>query len=172
MNRGGFRTSRATWSAWLIGGVLAAASAQLAPAGAADAAQAATTASAARADGDRVPVTFPPEVRRKTLAAMRMHLQGLAEVQQSLSSGDLEAAARIASMTLGMGSMHGDQAAQEMRYMPPGMRRLGARLHQQAGEFALAAQDAEATGDVRKPQLLLGQMMQTCVACHAAYRLR
>ncbi len=37
--------------------------------------------------------------------------------------------------------------------------------------FVLAAQDATATGDTRKPQMLLGRMLQTCVACHASYRL-
>ncbi len=120
----------------------------------------------------RTLVQFPPEVKRETLATMRMHLQGLAEIQQAMAAGDLDAAARVASMKLGMSSMHGDQAQQEARYMPPGMRELGARLHRQAGEFALAAQDAAATGDVRKAQVMLGQMMQTCVACHAAYRLK
>ena len=129
--------------------------------------------SAAAQDSDpRVPVQFPPLVRRETLAAMRMHLQGLAEIQQAMTAGKLDSAARIASMMLGMSSMHGGQAQEGARYMPPGMRELGARLHRQAGEFAVAAQDAAATGEVRKAQVMLGQMMQTCVACHAAYRLQ
>lgn len=54
----------------------------------------------------------------------------------------------------------------------PGMLALGRQLHMQAGAFQLAAQDATATGDLRKPQQLLGQMMQTCVDCHAVHRLR
>ncbi len=119
----------------------------------------------------RTPVRFPPELRRQTLATMRMHLQGLAEIQQAMAAGDLEAASRIASTTLGMASMHGDQAQREARYMPAGMRALGARLHRQAGAFALAAQDAAVTGDARPAQAMLGRMMQTCVACHATYRL-
>ena len=120
----------------------------------------------------RTEVRFPPELRREVLATMRMHLQGLAEIQQAMAQGRFDDAARVASMTLGMSSMHGDQAEQEARYMPPGMRELGARLHMQAGEFMLAAQDATATGDRHKPQMVFGRMMQTCVACHAAYRLR
>ncbi len=125
------------------------------------------------AAGDaRAQVHFPPELRREVLATMRMHLQGLAEIQQAMSQGRYDDAARLASMTLGMSSMHGDQARQEARYMPPGMRELGARLHMQAGEFILAAQDATATGDHHKPQRIFGHMMQTCVACHAAYRLQ
>ncbi len=120
----------------------------------------------------RAEVRFPPELRREVLATMRMHLQGLAEIQQAMAQGRYDEAARVASMTLGMSSMHGDQAAQEARYMPPGMRELGARLHMQAGEFILAAQDATATGDRHKPQMVFGRMMQTCVACHAAYKLQ
>jgi mono/diheme cytochrome c family protein len=53
--------------------------------------------------------------------------------------------------------------------MPQGMMQLGAQLHQQPGEFAVAAQDAAVTGDTAKPLLLLSRMTQTCVACHATY---
>ena len=116
-------------------------------------------------------VHFPPILQRQTLATMRMHLQGLAEIQQALSEGRLNDASQIATMNLGMSSMHGDQMEQEAKYMPPGMQQFGAQLHQQAGEFALAAQDAAATGDTKQPMVLLARMMQTCVACHAAYRL-
>ena len=140
---------------------------------AAPAAASGPTPAASPAQGDtRVEVAFPPELRREVLATMRMHLQGLAEIQQAMAQGRFDDAARAASMSLGMSSMHGDQAEQEARYMPPGMRELGARLHMQAGEFIVAAQDATATGDLHKPQMVFGRMMQTCVACHAAYKLR
>jgi hypothetical protein len=124
------------------------------------------------AGGLRVAVAFPPQLKREVLATMRMHLQGIANVQQAMAEGKYDEAAQIATMALGMSSMHGEQAQQEARYMPPGMRALGAQLHMQAGEFVLAAQNATATGDVRKPQQLLGRMLQTCVACHATYRLQ
>lgn len=120
----------------------------------------------------RIEVNFPPQLRREVLATMRMHLQGLAEVQQAMTAGHFDDAARIATRTLGMSAMHGDQAEQEARYMPAGMRELGARLHMQTGQFVVAAQDATATGDAHKAQMLFGHMMQTCVACHASYRLR
>lgn len=116
-------------------------------------------------------VDFPPTLRRKTLATMRMHLQGLAEIQQALAEHRFDAAAQIATMKLGMSSMHGDQMTEEARYMPPGMRKLGAQLHQQAGEFAVAAQDAAVTGDTARPLIALSRMTQTCVACHATYQL-
>lgn len=120
----------------------------------------------------RQAVRFPPELKRRTLENMRMHLLGLAEIQLAVAEGHFDEAATIASARLGMASMREDEARQEARYMPAGMRQLGARMHRQAGEFALAAQDVAATGDTRKPQVLLGEMTQTCVACHATYRLR
>jgi hypothetical protein len=126
----------------------------------------------AAAPARRQLVDFPPELKRHTLASMRMHLQGLTEIQTALTAGDLALASRVAAQTLGMGSMGPGQAREEASHMPDGMRQLGARLHRLAGEFALAAQNAQATGDVHTPQVLLGQMMQTCVACHAAYALK
>ncbi len=124
------------------------------------------------AQDSREEVAFPPLVKRRTLATMRMHLQGLAEIQQALAEGRFQEAAQIATMNLGMSSMHGDQMAEEAKYMPPGMRKLGALMHRRAGEFAVAAQNAAATGDVQPPLRALSQVTQTCVACHAAYRLR
>lgn len=51
------------------------------------------------------------------------------------------------------------------------MRALGAQLHMHAGEFVLTAQNATATGGVRKLPQLLGRMLQICVECRATYRL-
>ncbi len=120
----------------------------------------------------RQEVVFPPLVKRHTLATMRMHLQGLGEIQQALADGHFEEAAHIATMNLGMSSMHGNQMAEDAKYMPQGMMKLGALMHQRAAEFAVAAQNAAATGDVRPPLRALSQVTQTCVACHAVYRLR
>ncbi|WP_051849436.1 hypothetical protein [Thiomonas sp. FB-Cd] len=150
----------------LLGGVmLASAHAQM------QASMPPSTQHAASPADTRQNVDFPPMLKQKTLATMRMHLQGLAEIQQALAEHRFDAAAQIATMKLGMSSMHGDQMTEEARYMPPGMRHLGAQLHQQAGEFAVAAQDAAVTGDSAKPLLALSRMTQTCVACHATYRL-
>lgn len=117
-------------------------------------------------------VRFPLQVKRETLATMRRHLQGLAAIQAALADDHFGEAARIATMTLGMSSMATNQGEEEARYMPPGMKMLGMQLHRQAEAFALAAQNAAVTGDTRKPLRLLSRLTQTCVACHAAYRLR
>lgn len=120
----------------------------------------------------RIDVVFPASLKRQTLSSMRKHLQGLAEIQQALADRKFGEAAEIATMTLGMSSMHGDQMAEEAKYMPRGMRKMGALMHQRAAEFALSAQDASATGDVRPPLRALSRLTETCVACHAVYRLR
>ncbi len=153
-----------------LGAVLGAAT--LGSAAAIGASSAQPAAAAMHATDSRQLVHFPPELRRRTLASMRLHLQGLAEIELALAAGHAGTAAEIATMKLGMSAMHGAQMEQEARYMPPGMRALGARLHQQAAAFAVAAQDAQATGDTRRPAQLLGELTQTCVACHAAYRLQ
>jgi len=120
----------------------------------------------------RIEVAFPPLLKRQTLATMRMHLQGLSEVQQALADKKFEKAAEIATMTLGMSSMHGNQMPEESKYMPQGMRKLGALMHQRAAKFAISAQNAAATGDVRLPLRALSRVTQTCVACHSVYRLK
>ncbi len=120
----------------------------------------------------RFDVVFPPPVKHQALAAMRMHLQGLGEIQRALAEHHFDEAAQIATMKLGMSSMHGSQMEEESRYMPAGMKQLGAQLHREAGEFALAAQDASVSGNIEKPLMLLSRMTRTCVACHATYRLR
>jgi hypothetical protein len=120
----------------------------------------------------RIEVLFPPLVKRQTLATMRMHLQGLAEIQGALAVGKFEKAAQIAMQSLGMSSMHGNQMAEEAKYMPHGMKKLGALMHQRAAAFAISAQNAAATGDIRPPLRALSRVTETCVACHAVYRLK
>ena len=101
--------------------------------------------------GTRQKVNFPPLLKRNTLASMRMHLQGLGEIQQALAEEHFDEAAQIATMKLGMSSMHGNQMAEETKYMPSDMKQLGAQVHHHAGEFAVAVQNAAVTSDARKP---------------------
>lgn len=120
----------------------------------------------------RIDVLFPPLVKRQTLATMRLHLKGLSDIQRALALGHFEKASRIAMMSLGMSSMHGNQMAAESKYMPEGMKKLGALMHQRASEFAISAQNAAATGDIRPPLRALSRVTETCVACHRVYRLK
>ncbi len=52
--------------------------------------------------------------------------------------------------------------------MPLEFRKLGFSMHQDFDQLAL---DAESMGDIRHSMTQLGNVMQKCVACHAAYRI-
>ena len=66
--------------------------------------------------------------------------------------------------------MHG--AAEVAQYMPKGMQEAGTAMHRSASQFATVAKDASVTGDVKSALASLARLSQTCVACHAAYRLQ
>jgi cytochrome c556 len=55
--------------------------------------------------------------------------------------------------------------------MPKGMREIGTRMHRAASRFAVAAENAGVSNDVRLALAAFGDVMSQCVACHAAYRL-
>jgi hypothetical protein len=120
---------------------------------------------------ERVPVQFPPALRAHTLANMRDHLAALAEIQQALAAGRHDDAADTAERRLGMSSLHDHGAHEVARFMPPAMQAAGTAMHRSASRFALSARDAGATGDLRSAQAALAGLTQTCVACHAGFRL-
>lgn len=121
---------------------------------------------------DRVPVQFPPALKAHTLANMRDHLAALAEIQQALAEGGTDRAADIAEQRLGMSSLHDHGAHEVAHFMPPAMQAAGTAMHRSASRFALTARDAGATGDLRGAQAALAALTQTCVACHAGFRLQ
>lgn len=106
-----------------------------------------------------------------TLANMRDHLQSLHEIDLALSKGDYEAAASVAEKRLGMTSLEAHDAHHLAAFMPEGMQRIGSEMHRSASRFAIAAQDAAVSNDPKPALAALAQVMQQCVACHAAYRL-
>jgi len=119
----------------------------------------------------REAVRFPPPMRAHTLANMRDHLAALAEIQQALADGRWDAAADTAERRLGMSSLHDHGAHEVARFMPPAMQAAGTAMHRSASRLAVAARDAGATGDLRSAQAALAGLTQTCVACHAGFRL-
>lgn len=118
----------------------------------------------------RTPVNFPPPMRQHLLSNMRDHLDTLARVQAALAAGEHEKAATLAEQRLGMTSLALHGAHDAARYMPEGMRELGSAMHRQASRFALSAQDAAVTGDIRPALSSLAELTRACVACHAAWR--
>jgi hypothetical protein len=119
----------------------------------------------------RESVAFPAMLRAHTLANMRDHLQTVAEIQQLLGAGRLDAAGDLAEQRLGMSSLPLHRADQVAPYMPKGMQDAGTAMHRAASQFAIATRDASVSGDTKAAMAALAQVTATCVSCHAKYRL-
>lgn len=117
-------------------------------------------------------VKFPPGLVEETLANMRDHLQALQEIQLQLGTGHTDVAAKIAEARLGMSSLGLHGAAEVSKYMPQGMQDAGTAMHRAASRFAVTAQDAGVTGDLRPVFVGLAEIAAQCVGCHASYRLK
>lgn len=123
-------------------------------------------------DDRRQPVDFPAATREHILANMRDHLFALQQIQQALSAEAFDRAADLAERRLGMSSLALHGAHEAARFMPPGMQDAGTAMHRSASRFAIAAHDAAARGDLRPALAALSELTATCVACHAAYRVK
>jgi hypothetical protein len=129
-------------------------------------------ASPATMQGDtRQLVQFPEPMRLHTISNMRDHLLALQEIDVALSKNDFDRASQIAEQRLGMSSLGLHGAAHMARLMPQGMQNIGTEMHKAASRFAIEAQNASVSNDVRPALAGLGTVMQQCVACHATYRL-
>ncbi|MGJ0508098.1 MAG: hypothetical protein ACR652_13430 [Methylocystis sp.] len=132
----------------------------------------------------RIEVDIPGPMKAMMLSNMRGHQQAIADILTALGKGDGEAAAKIAETRLGMGSPGsaackpdaksgelGDMPKMMASHMPDEMRALGMNMHAQASKFAEEAAKVKQGGDLRPALAELGQVVQACNACHAAYRL-
>jgi cytochrome c556 len=124
----------------------------------------------APSDGRQL-VQFPEPMRVHTITNMRDHLLALQEIDEALSRNDFDKASRVAEQRLGMSSLELHGAAHIAPYMPQGMQDIGTQMHRFASRFAVEAQNASVSNDVRPALAALSTVMQQCVACHAAYRL-
>lgn len=129
-------------------------------------------AQGASVEDTRPVVHFPPELRVHTLANMRDHLLTLSEIQEALSKGWFDKAGEIAEQRLGMSSLKLHGAHELSQYMPEGMQAIGSEMHRSASRFALEAQNASVTGDVKPALAALSKVTQKCVACHSGYRVQ
>ena len=116
-------------------------------------------------------VTFPEPMRLHTITSMRDHLLSLQEIDDALSKSDFDKASRVAEQRLGMSSLELHGASHIAPYMPQPMQDIGTAMHRAASRFAVEAQNASVSNDVRPALASLSTVMQQCVACHAAYRL-
>ena len=116
-------------------------------------------------------VRFPEPLRDHTLASMRDHLLTLQKIQEALANDQYDNAAGLAEQRLGLSSFGLHQAHEVAKYMPKGMAEAGNAMHRAASRFAVAAQTAGATGEVKPALEALSQVTMACVSCHAGYRL-
>ena len=129
-----------------------------------------TEAASAQADSRQL-VRLPEPMRLHTISSMRDHLLALQEIDVALSQNAFDKAAAIAEQRLGMSSLELHGAAHIAPFMPQGMQDIGTQMHRTASRFAIEAQTASVSNDVRPALAALGTVMQQCVACHAAFRL-
>lgn len=120
----------------------------------------------------RLQVEFPAELREHTLANMRDHLGALQEIQAALATSRFDVAADLSERRLGMSSLKAHGAHDVAKHMPQGMQDLGTAMHRSASRFAIAAENAAAANDIKPALGALSEVTATCVACHAAYRLK
>ncbi|MFN2350116.1 MAG: hypothetical protein ABR558_11190 [Thioalkalivibrio sp.] len=117
---------------------------------------------------DREMVEMPPMMQEHMLANMRDHLEAIDEILDALNQEDFDTAAKVAEFRLGMSSLESHGASHMAQVMPAAMREMGTGMHRAASQFARTAQE----GDQLRAFRSLRAVTQSCVACHAAYRIR
>lgn len=123
------------------------------------------------AGDDRQLVKLPNMMREHMLINMRDHLLALEEITRYLANQQYDLAAEIAENRLGMSSLKSHGASHMGKFMPMEMGKIGTNMHRAASRFAIAAKDAELEGGLNKAFMVLSEVMQQCVACHASYRV-
>jgi cytochrome c556 len=117
-------------------------------------------------------VQLPPMMREHMLANMRDHLKAVGEIQQALAESAFDRAAAVAEQRLGMSSLALHGASHMAPLMPKPMQDQGTAMHHAASQFAIEAQNAAATADLKPALAALARMSAACVGCHAAYRVQ
>jgi len=128
--------------------------------------------SPAAVEDTRQLVVFPEPLLARELANMRDHLQTLSDIQGALARSDFDRAADLAEKRLGMSSFGLHGAHEVAPYMPKGMQEAGTAMHRAASRFAIATQEAAIDKDLARALGALNEVTRSCLACHAAYRLR
>lgn len=124
------------------------------------------------ASDTRQRIDMPEMMREHMLGNMRDHLQALQEIQAALARNEFGRAADIAEQRIGMSSLESHGAAHMAPYMPKPMQDIGTEMHRAASRFARIAQEASVKGDMSPVFDAYSKILQQCVACHSAYRIK
>lgn len=120
------------------------------------------------AEDSRQLVELPERMQEHMLSNMRDHLAAINEILIFMADDKPEKAAEVAEARLGMSSLELHGASHMAGFMPQEMREIGTGMHRAASRFALKAQEGELLPAYRA----LSEVTSSCVACHAAYRIR
>jgi mono/diheme cytochrome c family protein len=122
--------------------------------------------STVKSTDNRIAIRLTAGERDLILVEMRAFLASVQQITQGIANKDMPL---IANSARSVG-----RAAQQavpgslMGKLPLAFKQLGGDTH---NRFDLLALDAEQLEDENHTLLQLGELMQNCVACHAAYRL-
>jgi hypothetical protein len=119
-------------------------------------------------DDSRQFVELPEMMQQHMMSNMRDHLAAINEILINMTNGQLDRAADIAELRLGMSSLESHEASHMAKFMPEGMRLAGTSMHRAASRFALKAQE----GEIILAYKTLSEVTSACVACHSGYRIR
>ena len=117
-------------------------------------------------DGRQV-IVLKPEQRDLVLAEMRTFVVSLKEINEALATDNTKLFQQ-AALKVGLDAQQG-VPLDMMKALPMPFKKLGMRTHKQFDELAFSARqgasDKELLGE-------LSQLMDNCIACHAAYQLQ
>lgn len=117
------------------------------------------------ADDGRVAIVLDPGERAFVLAEMRGFVAGLERISDALARDDMKGVAD-AARPLGAGRTH-DVPMALMGKLPLEFKTLALATHR---SFDALAADAQDGGTPKKALSQLADVLQKCVACHAAYQ--
>jgi hypothetical protein len=131
-----------------------------------------TLSSASLAEDFRTLAPLPPAAEASLREEMRENLLLLSEVTNLVINGSITQAGEVAERGLGM-SARGKHRSKPLDarpgpHMPKAMHDMGEMGHQTASDFARIA----ATGDREKTLKALPSLLNSCIGCHSAYRIR
>jgi len=118
-----------------------------------------------KSDDTREKITLPEMGWAKVLSEMRGMLESLRDIEQAAKTNDYAAIAAAAHKS-GTTFMVDDGPL--MKIVPEGMLRMGLSVHQGFDQIEQAALAKKPMAEVHKQ---VADILSTCTACHAQFRL-
>lgn len=119
-----------------------------------------------KSDDGRTAIVLLPSEKDLILDEMRAFLSASQQIIQAVSQDDMQKVV-VAAKKVGMAAQE-EVPGSLVGKLPMTFKKLGFDTHTKFDELAMDAGDME---DKEQTIKLLAELMQNCVACHAAYRL-